>query len=279
MGQVPDGVPSCRVRRLAADPRGSGLHARAASRQAQVQPATIMEGARQGQGAAHEIGHPLQGLRGGQVQNPGDLHRRARHDPQGNVQQDAEGSVGAGHEAEGVEPRHILEDRAAEPQDLAAAVQDPDAQDKVAHPAGERSPGPREPCRHRSAQGSARAQPRRLEGQHLAVPRQEGLDLRQRRARPCGQDQLGGIVVDHPPVSRHLKRGPRDGESHPGVGPAPADLQRTPVRRRTPHRLGQGRRQVGVRTVRGGQREGLRCARACRRTRRSGRGWGWPCRD
>jgi hypothetical protein len=30
--------------------------------------------------------------------------------------------MGPGHQAEGVEPRHVLEDRAAEPQDLALAT-------------------------------------------------------------------------------------------------------------------------------------------------------------
>jgi hypothetical protein len=38
------------------------------------------------------------------------------------VEEDAEGPMGTGHQAEGVEPRHVLEDRAAEPQDLALAT-------------------------------------------------------------------------------------------------------------------------------------------------------------
>ena len=100
---------------LAADPVGSGLNARASAGQAQMQPLTVVEGARQGQGAAHQVGHLLEGRPRGQVQDPGGLHRGTRDDPQGDVEEDAEGPMGTGHQAEGVEPRHVLEDRAAEP--------------------------------------------------------------------------------------------------------------------------------------------------------------------
>ena len=71
----------------------------------------------------------------------------------GVIRDSTKGPVGPGHEAEGVEPRDVLEDRAAKSQDLAMAVQDPGAQDKVADSAGEGPPGAREPRRHRPAQG------------------------------------------------------------------------------------------------------------------------------
>ena len=145
----------------------------------------------------------------------------------------------------------LLTARAAE------AAEDPDAEDVVPQGAGEGPARPGEPGGDRPAQGSPRTEAGRLEGQHLAIRLEKGLDLGQRRPGPGGENQLGGIVVDEAAVGCGVQGIARDGASLTRARPRSPDLQGAPLRRRRPHCASQDLCQVGFRSIRNGQRAGL----------------------
>ena len=74
----------------------------------------------------------------------------------------------------------------------------------------------------------------RLEGEHLVVTGDQGLDVRQWRSRADRQHQFGRIVVDHPGKAGHVEQGRMARRADVGLAPAAADFQ-----------LGLGARRVG----------------------------------
>src|SRR5580698_9201700 len=95
--------------------------------------------------AAHQLANA--GPRGGGVQVKYDRRLAAwpGRDAERHLDDDAEPTHRARHQAEGVEAGDVLEHLAAEPQRLASAVEDRGAEHAVAHRAGERTARAGEP--------------------------------------------------------------------------------------------------------------------------------------
>ena len=106
----------------------------------------------------------------------------------------AEGSEGTGNEARDVVTRHVLDDGAAEHQTLAQAVDDLNAEHRIAHAT---PPGT---CRSGQARGDGAAERALaaelgwIEGEHLTVRVEEPFNVRERCASARGEHQLVGAV-------------------------------------------------------------------------------------
>src|SRR5215469_3272310 len=113
-----------------------------------MQPLALVERPRERRRPAHKLGElrpcalrlELEGQRG--------LAPWRRREPERDLEDDPELPLRARHQAKGVEAGDVLEHLAAESQSPATTVEHGDAQHAVAHSAGERPPGPREPRRH-----------------------------------------------------------------------------------------------------------------------------------
>ncbi len=242
-----------------------------------------MGGARQRQRAAHQGGDPALGLAPAHLEDEGGLGPRLGRHAQGDVEDHAQAAERPGHQAEGVEACDVLEHRAAEPQPSPAAVEDGHPQHEVAHRAGEGPTRARQAGGHDAADGAGRAHGRRLEGQHLAVGVQQGLDVAEQGSGAGGDDQLAGRVVGDAGVSGQGQDLAVDLAAIEELGVAADDAQGAAFGGGAADLVGQGFGLVGARRrprSEGGRHGGaLPGGRACRRTRRSGRGWGWSCRD
>ena len=105
-----------------------------------------------------------------------------------------------GHEARDVIARHILHHRATKTQQLSLAIDDFNAQHKIAHGpctgAGRATPAGSHHATHRSLPVGTAGKVGRLKRQTLALLCKHGLQLCQRCACLDGHDQLAGFITD-----------------------------------------------------------------------------------
>ena len=207
------------------------------------------------------------------MQHQGAARFRGRQDLQGHLGDDPQGAVTAGEQLAQIESGHVLQHPSARMDHLAAPGHRAQAHDMVAHrPPGD-PPRSRQIGRDDPADGLRCRRSRqhlrqvgRFADEILAVFRQRGLDLRQRRARTRRDDELlGGIERDAGVAAggqsaRRLHR-----TQHAGLGAVAADLQRLP--RRGSFGDGGGKRRLGW--VDGDLRHALRLPRR-RRARKAG---------
>ncbi len=202
--------------------RGDG---RLGAGEADKKPFAIVAGGGDGQWGAGPGVHESDGLARRLLLHQGPLRRGERHHLQAHLQQQAQGAVSPRHEAGKVVARHVLHHLAAETQHLPAAGEDADPQHQVPRRPGVGAGRSREAAGNGAAEGGAQSQAGRLEGQHLPLFRQCGLDGLQGGPATGRDDQFLGLVVDDPGVAGHVQGFAGRGTAQKSLGPAAADLQ------------------------------------------------------
>jgi|GEM_PF-3221901 len=243
--------------------------------------------------------------------------QRPRQHLQRQIEQHAERAERAGEQARDVVAGDVLHHRAAEAQDIGAAVEQRGAEHEVAHAAAGRSEGGAPRPGQASGDGAAEgrrvlgcirrnrgltpifgvgAEVGRFEGEHLPALGEGGLEFGQRGAAAGGDHQFARLVADDAAIGarvEHFAGGA--GIAVEGLAAAGADRQRRALGRRRAHALGQllqGRihrrrerrsdgcaRRGGLRSAAARESAARRRAPACGRTRRSAPGSASPCRD
>ena len=98
-----------------------------------MQTSTVMERAIEWQRTTKKPREPRLGILPILIERKADRFFRLGHHPDRDIKDHAECAHRPAHQAECIEARHILEDRAAEPQCLATAIEDARAQYMVAN--------------------------------------------------------------------------------------------------------------------------------------------------
>ncbi len=138
------------------------------------------------------------------------LRLRQRQALERDLEEHAQRAQRAGHDARDIEAGDVLHHAPAEAQVVAAPVEDAHAEHQIAHRARVRASRPGQSAGDGTAERRAGTEMRRLEREHLALRGHRGLELGQGRARPRGDDELRGIVVDDARARggvEHLARG------------------------------------------------------------------------
>src|SRR5690606_844232 len=182
----------------------------------------------------------------------------------------AQAAVAAGQQAGKIVSRHVLHDFAAKAQVLALAGDDAGAEHKVAHRARPRAARPRQRTGHHAAHRGPTVEIGRLGRQVLALGGQKRIQVADERARPDGDDQLGGIVMHDAGVRTGVELLAFHPPAQEGLAVAAADAQAVALLQGALHLVEQAWRAVLLWNNAGHQK-------------RSSSGWGncpaWICME
>jgi hypothetical protein len=190
------------------------------------------------------------------------LGRGTRHHLERDLDDDAEDAERAGDDARDVVAGDVLDDAAAELQQLAGAVHHRDAEDMVAHRACCRARRPRESRSDHAADGRLRREARRLEREALAVHGELRFELDEPHPGRRGDDELGRLVVGAAGERGRVEERAARLFAVEVLAAATADAKRLACRVRRAHLLDDRRDRVHRRRARSAAARETRAGRA-----------------